>query len=81
MIESYRQQRLKEMKKEQVLARFGSVQPIGRDGYSREVTDASKVDEDDVEGRGTGVVCFLYKDAYDDPSVSQALCTLISFKL
>jgi hypothetical protein len=45
------------------LARFGDVLPIGRDDYTREVTEASKVDEDkEGAGRGTGVVCFLYKD-------------------
>jgi len=73
-------------------ARFGRVYPIGRDDYTREVTEASKAsvdedgnvvsedrkrdedDEDDEEdgvgdrkkdkkgGKGTGVVCFLYKD-------------------
>jgi hypothetical protein len=43
--------------------RFGTVIPIGRDDYTREVTEASKQDEPgDVEARGTGVVCFLYKD-------------------
>ena len=44
-------------------ARFGRVYPIGRDDYTREVTEASSVDEvDDTQGRGTPVVCFLYKD-------------------
>jgi hypothetical protein len=42
------------------------VYPIGRDDYTREVTQASEVDEDgpDAAGKGTGVVCFLYKDGY-----------------
>ncbi|KIP10289.1 hypothetical protein PHLGIDRAFT_65912, partial [Phlebiopsis gigantea 11061_1 CR5-6] len=45
-------------------ARFGRVYPIGRDDYTREVTEASKIDNDDADmsGKGTGVVCFLYKD-------------------
>lgn len=44
-------------------ARFGRVYPIGRDDYTREVTDASAIDEDDDEdGEGTGVLCLLYKD-------------------
>ncbi|KZT24080.1 hypothetical protein NEOLEDRAFT_1135615 [Neolentinus lepideus HHB14362 ss-1] len=44
-------------------AKFGRVYPIGRDDYTREVTEASKVnEEDDNEERGTGVICFLYKD-------------------
>jgi hypothetical protein len=53
------------------------VYPIGREDYTREVTEASNVDEepsstsstdadaDDAEeqkGQGTGVVCFLYRD-------------------
>ncbi|KAI9511353.1 thioredoxin-like protein [Russula earlei] len=42
---------------------FGTVIPIGRDDYTREVTEASKQDEPgDSEARGTRVVCFLYKD-------------------
>lgn len=44
-------------------ARFGRLYPIGREDYTREVTEASKVnEEDDQVERGTGVVCFLYKD-------------------
>jgi hypothetical protein len=44
-------------------ARFGRVYPIGRDDYTREVTEASKInEEDDEEDKGTGVICFLYKD-------------------
>jgi len=44
-------------------ARFGRVYPIGREDYTREVTEASMVDEDDdTKELGTGVVCFLYKD-------------------
>lgn len=37
--------------------------PIGRDDYTREVTEASRaVQEGKPAGHGTGVVCFLYKD-------------------
>ena len=44
-------------------ARFGRVYPIGREDYTREVTEASVVNEnDDTKDLGTGVVCFLYKD-------------------
>jgi hypothetical protein len=58
-----RVQRLIEERLEAQRRRFGTVIPIGRDDYTREVTDASKQDEaGDVEARGTGVVCFLYKD-------------------
>ncbi|KAG8932049.1 hypothetical protein FRC02_001738 [Tulasnella sp. 418] len=68
MIATYRRQRIAELKKEEKRARFGEIIPIGRDDYSREVTEASKVDEPlaDEEGEGTGVVCFLYKDG--DPA-------------
>ncbi|KAF5386990.1 hypothetical protein D9615_001960 [Tricholomella constricta] len=63
MVAAYRRQRLAEERKEDKRARFGRVYPIGRDDYTREVTDASKIDEeDDDEETGTGVVCFLYKD-------------------
>jgi len=62
-IAAYRRQRIAEEKEEEKKARFGRVYPIGREDYTREVTDASKVDEeDDEEEQGTGVVCFLYKD-------------------
>ena len=64
VIEAYRRRRLEEMQREVRRARFGRVYPIGRDDYTREVTEASKVDEEgeEMKGKGTGVVCFLYKD-------------------
>lgn len=44
-------------------ARFGRVYPIARDDYTREVTEASRESEEgDEQGKGTGVICFLYKD-------------------
>lgn len=59
----HRRQRLADERKDQARARFGRVYPIGREDYTREVTDASKIDEEDDDNeRGTGVVCFLYKD-------------------
>ena len=64
-IEAYRRQRIAEMQLRQRRARFGRVYPISREDYTREVTEASKVDEEGEEmGKGTGVVCFLYKDRY-----------------
>ena len=65
MIEAYRRKRLADISRETKRARFGEVAPIGRDDYKREVTEASEVNEDgDTTNAGTGVVCFLYKDAY-----------------
>ncbi|KAF5358534.1 hypothetical protein D9756_001948 [Leucocoprinus leucothites] len=62
-IRAYHEQRLEAQKNEALRARFGRVYPIGRDDYTREVTDASKANEPgDDEERGTGVICFLYKD-------------------
>ncbi|KAG6836933.1 hypothetical protein H0H93_001095 [Arthromyces matolae] len=62
-IAAYRLQRLEEDRKADKRARFGRVYPIGRDDYTREVTEASKISEEDDEAEsGTGVVCFLYKD-------------------
>jgi hypothetical protein len=62
-IAQFRAQRLAQERLEAQRSRFGSVIPIGRDDYTREVTEASKQDEPgDEEARGTGVVCFLYKD-------------------
>ncbi|KAJ6581365.1 thioredoxin-like protein [Mycena capillaripes] len=62
-IGAYRLQRLAEERAAAQLARFGRVYPIGREDYTREVTEASNVDEaGDEAAQGTGVVCFLYKD-------------------
>jgi hypothetical protein len=62
-IAAHRRQREAQERLHQKCARFGRVYPIGRDDYTREVTEASKVDEDDNdEEKGTGVICFLYKD-------------------
>jgi hypothetical protein len=62
-IAQHRAQRLAQERLEAQLNRFGTVIPIGRDDYTREVTEASKQDElADDAARGTGVVCILYKD-------------------
>ncbi|KAF8274258.1 thioredoxin-like protein [Lactarius quietus] len=62
-IAQFRAQRLAQERLEAQRRRFGSVIPIGRDDYTREVTEASKQDEPgDEDARGTGVVCFLYRD-------------------
>ncbi|KAL0947550.1 hypothetical protein HGRIS_013645 [Hohenbuehelia grisea] len=63
LIEDIRRQKISEAQDIARKARFGRVYPIGRDDYTREVTEASQVDEEgDTEGKGTPVVCFLYKD-------------------
>jgi len=61
LAEKFRRQQLEEIKKAES-ARFGRVYPIGRDDYTREVTEASKVNIPGDSGKGTGVVCLLYKD-------------------
>ena len=63
VIRQYHKERLHQLKKLEH-ARFGRVYPISREDYTREVTEASNVDAPDAEGegKGTGVVCFLYKD-------------------
>jgi hypothetical protein len=63
VIAEYRRQRIAEMQRDLKKARFGRVYPIGRDDYTKEVTEASMANEDDDNKQlGTGVVCFLYKD-------------------
>ncbi|PPQ77584.1 hypothetical protein CVT25_011376 [Psilocybe cyanescens] len=63
LIAIHRLQRLAEERKDKLKARFGEVYPIGREDYTREVTEASKIDEEDDDNeKGTGVICFLYKD-------------------
>ena len=64
-----RRQRLNDLARERKRGKFGRVYPITRPDYTREVTEASKEqqqDDDSPEGErgaeGTGVVCFLYKD-------------------
>ena len=72
-ITQFREQRLAQERLEAQRSRFGFVVPIGRDDYTREVTEASKQDEPgDEEARGTGVVCFLYKDGYVQHAITRA---------
>lgn len=61
LAEKFRRQRLEETKAAES-TRFGRVYPIGRDDYTREVTEASKVTVSGDPGKGTGVVCLLYRD-------------------
>lgn len=62
-ITAYRRQRLAELKQIELTAKFGCVYPIGREDYTREVTEASKVDVSaEHQIKGTGVVCILYKE-------------------
>lgn len=63
VIAEYRRRRIAEIRDDEKKARFGRVYPIGREDYTREVTEASMIDEDgDSKELGTGVVCLLYKD-------------------
>ena len=63
IIARYHQRRIAEEKRDSRRARFGRVYPIGREDYTREVTEASNInEEDDEDEKGTGVICFLYKD-------------------
>jgi len=63
IIASYRARRLGELRQQTRSARFGDVYPISREDYTKEVTEASKVNSPEQKNMtGTGVVCFLYKD-------------------
>lgn len=66
ILEKYRAERLEQVKKLDKTRRYGTVLPIGRESYTREINEASEedIDEDNPElkGKGTGVVCFLWKD-------------------
>lgn len=62
-----RRKRLHDLARESRRGIFGRVYPITRPDYTREVTDASKAQQEEGEGeetraKGTGVVCFLYKE-------------------
>lgn len=63
IMERLRAQKMGEMRAKSDRARFGEVLPIIKADYKREVTDASRGDGRDTEGKGIGVVCFLYKDS------------------
>jgi hypothetical protein len=65
-----------EMRKEEKRGRFGSMEPLARESFVKEVTEGSKErapgeeeDGEEEEGskgrrlKGTGVVVFLYKDS------------------
>lgn len=60
-VAAYHRQRLAELKRIELTAKFGRVYPIGREDYTREVTEASKVSVEH-QIKGTGVVCILYKE-------------------
>ncbi|KAJ3808400.1 hypothetical protein F5876DRAFT_90040 [Lentinula aff. lateritia] len=63
MIATYRRQRIADEKTLDKRSRFGRVYPIGRDDYTWEVTQASKINEEgDEKEEGTAVIYFLYKD-------------------
>ncbi|KAF5379877.1 hypothetical protein D9757_007187 [Collybiopsis confluens] len=49
MIDAYRRQRIADDKAMEKKSRFGRVYPIGRDDYTREVTEASKINEEGDE--------------------------------
>lgn len=78
VFEEYRRKRLESIKKDEKKGRFGSMEPLSREDFVREVTEGSKVSPDGVEEvedddeedegvfrgpKGTGVVVFLYKDS------------------
>lgn len=53
MFEEYRQKRLGEMKKEEKRGRFGSMEPLGREDFVKEVTEGSRRNLDgEVEAQG-----------------------------
>lgn len=82
IIQHYHKERLQQLKKLQQ-ARFGRVYPIGREDYTREVTEASNADAQDTEGggKGTGVVCFLYKDGCVIILTSECLIAGLTYHL
>ncbi|KAF8558498.1 GTPase inhibitor [Imleria badia] len=62
-VDAFRRQRLAGERSAVNRPRFGRVYPIGREDYTREVTEASKIsEEDDKDEKGTGLICFLHKD-------------------
>ncbi|KAI5479342.1 hypothetical protein MNV49_003676 [Pseudohyphozyma bogoriensis] len=67
VLEAYRESRMAEVKVQENNRKFGRVYPISKSDYTREVTEASKLDlEGEPEGSGTGVICCLYKPSIPD---------------
>ncbi|PKI83140.1 hypothetical protein MVES_002947 [Malassezia vespertilionis] len=69
ILQRLRLERLGELSATQARAQFGRMYPISRPDYTREVTDASRVNMpgsiSNGKDAGTGVVCFLYKPGMD----------------
>lgn len=76
MFDEYRRKRLAEMQQAEKRGRFGSMEPLAREDFVREVTEGSKAaapgdeeeedhsdDEAPKKSRGTGVVVFLFQDS------------------
>lgn len=79
MFDDYRRRRMAEMRKDEKKGRFGSMEPLAREDFVKEVTEGSKLnaeglaeveeEEDEDEPvqsgglKGTGVVVFLWKDS------------------
>jgi len=79
MFDDYRRKRMAEMRQDEKKGRFGSMEPLAREDFVKEVTEGSKLnaeglaeveeDEDEDEQvlsrsmKGTGVVVFLFKDS------------------
>ncbi|GHJ86878.1 hypothetical protein NliqN6_3280 [Naganishia liquefaciens] len=86
MFEEYRMKKLQEMKRadaaERSVAEGRGLRQIGRDEFVREVSEASAKDiealGEDGEGRGTGVVCFLYKDSIPASNHLRQILNLLS---
>lgn len=65
MFETYRRQRIAEMGVDRKKARFGSLEPLARDEFVREVTEGSKVSYDE-NGDVVQEEIKAKKSGYDD---------------
>ncbi|GMK55802.1 hypothetical protein CspeluHIS016_0208580 [Cutaneotrichosporon spelunceum] len=76
MFDAYRRKRMAEMQQAEKRGRFGSMEPLAREDFVREVTEGSKAvppgeeeggegsdDEGTLKRRGTGVVVYLFQDS------------------
>lgn len=67
VLEAYRSKRMAEARVADQRRQHGEIKHISRPDYTREVTEASKVDlPGEPEGSGTGVICYLFKDYLPD---------------
>lgn len=72
MFESYRQKRLAEIKSDEKKGRFGTMEPLGREDFVREVTEGSRIKADGSGPEGEEEVNSDDSEDDEPPSMLQS---------